>query len=341
MPRYSVTIVASAAVSLAETSSTTATFSARGFSVVMYTSSRFYSWCSHCSEHREERGMVPDFRRVHLGWRDSSHSSTRYFLGTNQRSSASDLCGLGKTIGRLAQMLWTMVGMTDLGAQAGRVDLDAWTHGRRDRDLLQVATLGGRRLGSLQLVEHCPEVALQCVGLEAGFADGDVHVAVAVGSVLDLATFELSNRPADILSDRARLGVRHQPARPEHTTQAADERHHVRRGDGQVEIHVALLDCFGQIVGTDDVGSGVTGLLRSLAGCEHGDADVLTGSFRQRNSATDHLIGLARVYAQPDGDIDTLVERRLRHRLGQRHCLGRCEQLVPVEGLDRICELLS
>src|SRR4051794_8190909 len=96
MPRYSVTIVASAAVSLAETSSTTATFSARGFSVVMYTSSRFYSWCSHCSEHREERGMVPDFRRVHLGWRDSSHSSTRYFLGTNQRSSASDLCGLGK-----------------------------------------------------------------------------------------------------------------------------------------------------------------------------------------------------------------------------------------------------
>src|SRR3954471_8579828 len=57
MPRYSVTIVASAAVSLAETSSTTATFSARGFSVVMYTSSRFYSGCSHCSEHREERGM--------------------------------------------------------------------------------------------------------------------------------------------------------------------------------------------------------------------------------------------------------------------------------------------
>src|SRR5438270_14030425 len=80
MPRYSVTIVASAAVSLAETSSTTATFSARGFSVVMYTSSRFYSWCSHCSEHREERGMVPDFRsRVHLGWRDFSHSSTRHF----------------------------------------------------------------------------------------------------------------------------------------------------------------------------------------------------------------------------------------------------------------------
>src|SRR4051812_1777606 len=79
MPRYSVMIVASAALSLAETSSTTATFSARGFSVVMYTSSRFYSWCSHCSEHREERGMVPDFRRVHLGWRDSSHSSTRHF----------------------------------------------------------------------------------------------------------------------------------------------------------------------------------------------------------------------------------------------------------------------
>src|SRR3954447_3528015 len=176
MPRYSVTIVASAAVSLAETSSTTATFSARGFSVVMYTSSRFYSWCSHCSEHREERGMVPDFRRVHLGWRDSSHSSTRYFLGTNQRSSASDLCGLGKTIGRLAQMLWTMVGMTDLGAQPGGVDLDPRTHGRGDRDLLQVATLRRGGLGALQLIEYRPEVALERIRLEAGLADGDVHV---------------------------------------------------------------------------------------------------------------------------------------------------------------------
>src|SRR3954468_13419337 len=178
MPRYSVMIVASAALSLAETSSTTATFSARGFSVVMYTSSRFYSWGSHCSEHREERGMVPDFRRVHLGWRDISHSSHPAFLGTNQRSTASDLCGSEKTTGTRPSDLW---------AQPGGVDLDPRPHGRRDRDLLEVATLGSRRLGSLQLVEHCPEVALQRVRLEAGLADCDVHVAVAVGAVLDLA----------------------------------------------------------------------------------------------------------------------------------------------------------
>ena len=75
---------------------------------------------------------------------------------------------------------------------------------------------------------------------------------------------------------------------------------------------------FGQVVGTDDVGAGVAGLLGGLAGGEHGDADVLAGAFRQGDGAADHLIGLAWVDAEPDGDVDALVERGLGHRLRQR-----------------------
>ena len=76
--------------------------------------------------------------------------------------------------------------------------------------------------------------------------------------------------------------------------------------------------CFGQIVGTDDVGARVASLLGGLAGGEHRDADVLAGARRQGDGAADHLVGLAWVDAEADGDVDALVERRLRIRLGQR-----------------------
>src|SRR6478609_9867572 len=54
MPRYSVTMTASAACNLPVTSSTTATFSARGFSMCFppLASTR---GCSHDGEHHEER----------------------------------------------------------------------------------------------------------------------------------------------------------------------------------------------------------------------------------------------------------------------------------------------
>ena len=83
-------------------------------------------------------------------------------------------------------------GASDLfGLQPVGVDLDAGAHGRADGDLAQVATLGRCRLGPLQLVEHGAEVGLERLGLEAGLAQRHVHVAVAIGAVLDLATLEL------------------------------------------------------------------------------------------------------------------------------------------------------
>jgi hypothetical protein len=135
------------------------------------------------------------------------------------------------------------------------------------------------------------------------------------------------------------FGIR--PRGPEHTTEAADERHHVGRGDGQIEVHVALLNGFGEVVGADDVGSGVASLLCCLTGGEHGTRTFLPVPSGRATGATDHLIRLAGVDAEPDGDVDTFVERGLGQRLGQAHGLGGREQLVPVEGLGRIYELLS
>ena len=75
--------------------------------------------------------------------------------------------------------------------------------------------------------------------------------------------------------------------------------------------------CGGQVVGADDVGAGVAGLGRGLAGGEHGDADVLAGARRQRDGAAHHLVGLAGVDAEADGDLDGLVELGRGQRLHQ------------------------
>jgi hypothetical protein len=112
------------------------------------------------------------------------------------------------------------------------------------------------------------------------------------------------------------LGFGIRPRGPS-TAEATDERHHVGGGDGDVEVDHALLDLGGQVVGTDDVGTGVAGGLGGFAGGEHGDADVLAGTAGQRHGATHHLVGLAGVDAEADGDLDGLVELRAGQRLHQ------------------------
>ena len=70
---------------------------------------------------------------------------------------------------------------------------------------------------------------------------------------------------------------------------------------------------------------------RRVPGGEHGDPDRLAGPVGQRHGAAHHLVGLAGVDAEPEGDFDGLVElgggERLHelHRLGggQRAALGR------------------
>src|SRR4051794_312046 len=88
----------SAVNSLAATSSTTSTFSCRGFS--MYTSSRFDSGCSQVRtpEEREvgdEMSAIQATRSIHLGWRfritRPDHQAVRRGgEDADQRSSASD-----------------------------------------------------------------------------------------------------------------------------------------------------------------------------------------------------------------------------------------------------------
>ena len=78
------------------------------------------------------------------------------------------------------------------------------------------------------------------------------------------------------------------------------------------------LDLGGEVVGADEVGTGVAGLLGGFAGCEDGDAHVLAGAGRQGDGAADHLVGLAWIDAEANGDLDGLVELGRGHLLDDR-----------------------
>ena len=54
--------------------------------------------------------------------------------------------------------------------------------------------------------------------------------------------FAASTARTNISGHRTQLGVRHQTTRAQHLTQPADNRHHVRRRNDTVEIHLAALE---------------------------------------------------------------------------------------------------
>ena len=144
-----------------------------------------------------------------------------------------------------------------------------------------------------------------------------MHVAVAVGAVLDLAALELADGLGDVGGHRAGLGVGHEAAGTEHPAELPTMGIMVGGGDGHVEVEHAALDLGGEVVGADEVGAGLTGGSGGLAGGEHGDADVLAGAGGQGDGAAHHLVGLAGIDAEPDDQLDGLVE------------LGRGQALAP------------
>ena len=87
------------------------------------------------------------------------------------------------------------------------------------------------------------------------------------------------------------------------------------------------LDLGDEVVGADEVGAGGPGLGGGVAGGEHRDPDVLAGAGGQGDGAADQLVGLAGVDAEPDGQLDGLVE------------LGRGQALHQVDGLGRRVQL--
>src|SRR5262249_49322308 len=146
------------------------------------------------------------------------------------------------------------------------------------------------------------------------------------------------DRVGHVHGDRADLRVWHHAARAQHFAEPADQRHEVGRGDAAVEIDVAALHFFHEVLGADHVGAGGFGFVGLGAAREHRHAHAAARTVRQVDDAAHHLIGMARVDAEIHRYLDRLVELGLGplldhlHRLFERIKLGAVDALADGGG---------
>ena len=164
--------------------------------------------------------------------------------------------------------------------------------------------------------------------VEAQLAHHGVDVAAGVVAELHLARLVLLDDLAHVRRDGAGPRRRHQAAGAEDLAQRADHAHHVGRGDADVEIGPAALDLFGQFRPADFVGPGGLGLVDLVALGEHHHPQRLADAVGQHDRAAHQLVGLLRVDAQPDRDLDRLVELRGVEGFQNGHGLGHRQRLL-------------
>src|SRR5436190_3625311 len=254
--------------------------------------------------------------------------------GRSQRTSALDSRGSSAGLMRRARRCrslwwpWALCSRARRGrllddvTNAAGIDLHAGPHGRSQCYGAQVASFRRRRLGPDELLDHGRIVLQQLALAEARLADHEVDDGRAVGAVLDLAGLRLPDRFGEIHGDGAHLGVGHLAGGPEDAPEAADHGHHVRRGDGHVEVVKALLDPFGQVVATHDVGARLFGLAHLLALREDGDLDVLAKAVGQGDRSAQLLVGVADVEPRAYVNLDRLIKRGAAETAHQRDRLA-------------------
>ena len=168
-----------------------------------------------------------------------------------------------------------------------------------------------------------------------------MHVAVAIGAVLDLAALEVGDGLGHIGGDGPGLWVWHQTTRPEDPTKLAHLGHQVRGGNGDVKVQTSTLHLGQQIIGTNQIGARGTSLVGCLASGEDRHANIGAGTRGQAHGATDHLVGLAGINAQADHQLDGFVKVGRRQGAHQFDGLSRAMEGLSVEALQCVCVLLA
>ena len=192
------------------------------------------------------------------------------------------------------------------------VDLHAGAHGGGGDAAADILALGGGGLGLDDGADEGVVVLDQLVRAEADLADGAVDDVGLVEPVLDLAGLGLLDGLGDVRGDGAGLGGGHEALGAEQLAEAADDAHHVGRGDDRVELEPVLgLDLLDEVLTAGVIGAGRLGLLLALGLAEDQDAQGLAGAVGQHDGAADLLVGVTGVNAQLHVQLDRLVELRL------------------------------
>src|SRR6266480_6165299 len=209
-----------------------------------------------------------------------------------------------------------------------RVERHTRAHRRRDGERPEVGALGRRGLRPHDRLDQGHRVRRQVLSWERVLADRRVHVAGLVHAELDLARLCLAHGAGNVEGHGAELRVRHEAARPEHFTEPPDLTHEIGRRDGRVEFHPAALDALHEVLGAHDVGPRLARLTLLLALREDRDAHRFADTVRQHHGAAHHLVRVLGIDAQPERQVDGLVELRRRHALDDLHRLVQRVQLA-------------
>ena len=113
------------------------------------------------------------------------------------------------------------------------------------------------------------------------------------------------------------------------------------RRERDVELEPAGLDLLDEVLAADLVGAGAQRLLRLVPLREDGDPDDLAGAVRQDDRAADHLVGVARIDAEPEVRLDRRVEADGRRVLDELGCLVGWVGAIAVDELRRVEVLLA
>ena len=140
----------------------------------------------------------------------------------------------------------------------------------------------------------------------------------------------MSRIAADVRRHRSGFRVRHL-LREDASELFTDLRHHVRRRDGNIELHEAALDLVDQILIADDVGTGLLRGFRVVALGKGNDANGASGAVRQEHGSTNALIALLGIDAEPNVRLDRFVELRVGVLLDDRNGFRRREKPLSVE----------
>ena len=170
--------------------------------------------------------------------------------------------------------------------------------------------------------------------------DRGVHVPGLVHPELDLARLDLPDRLGHVHRHRPRLRVRHEAAGAQDPAELAELAHDVRRGDDDVALEPAVLELL-DVFDAHEVGARGFRLPDPIALGNHQHANRLPGSVGQHDRPAHHLVGVARVDAEPHGDVHGLIELGERGALHQRHGVGDLVLARPIDLGDRGLELLA
>ena len=142
---------------------------------------------------------------------------------------------------------------------------------------------------------------------------------VLLNAELNFAGFCLFNGIGNIRRNRPELRIRHQAFRSQNAGNASGQPHHIRGSDAAVKFDFARQNGVNQILGTDDIGTGSFCLIGFFALCHNRNADGLAVSVRQTAYAANHLVGIFRVNAEVDCQINRFVKFRACIGLNQRN----------------------